>query len=83
MYIQQMGEIIPAPSQNTVGVCKPITYVILYYISSRLVTLLKVSDAPIQVSDIFLYYSEFQVHNFNTFIFSGQLWVNLLNWWLW
>jgi len=39
------------PSQNTVAVCNQIT-LILYYISSRQVTLLKTTDAPIQVSDI-------------------------------
>ena len=42
----------PSPSQNAVGVCKQITLVILYYISSRLVTLLKVTDAPVQASHI-------------------------------
>ena len=34
------------------GVCNQITLVILYYISSRLVTLLKVIDVPLKVSDI-------------------------------
>jgi hypothetical protein len=37
-------------------VCNQITLLILYCISCRLVTLLKVVDAPIQVSDIFLSY---------------------------
>ena len=37
------------PSQNTVDVCNHITLFILYYISSRLVTLLKVIDTPIQI----------------------------------
>jgi len=45
---------VPPPSQNTVGVCKHITLLILYYVSSRLVTLLKVIDARIPVSDIFI-----------------------------
>jgi len=44
---------VPPPSQNTVGVCNQIALLILYIISSRLVTLLKVIDAPLQVSDIF------------------------------
>ena len=35
------------------GVCNKITFVILHYISSRLVALLKVNDAPIQVPYIF------------------------------
>ena len=41
---------VPLANENAVGFCKQIT---LYYISSRLVTLLKVADARIQVSDIF------------------------------
>jgi hypothetical protein len=45
-------EIIPPPSQNTVAVCKQITLLVLYYVSSRLVTLLKVIDSSIQFSDI-------------------------------
>jgi len=49
MYIQQLREMVPLSSQNTVGVCKPITLLILNYISSRLVTALKVIDTPIQV----------------------------------
>ena len=44
---------VPPPSQNTVGFCNQITPLILYYISSRLVTLLKVTEAPIQVRNIF------------------------------
>jgi hypothetical protein len=43
---------LPPPNQNTVAVCNNITFLILYYIISRLVTLLKVTDAPIQVSEI-------------------------------
>jgi len=35
------------------GICNQITLVILYYMSSRLVSLLKVIDAPIQVPNIF------------------------------
>ena len=44
---------VPPPSHNTVGVCNRITLLILCYVSSRLVTLLKVIDAPIQVPNIF------------------------------
>ena len=39
------------PSQNTVAVCYRIP-LILYFISSQLVTLLKITDAHIQASDI-------------------------------
>jgi hypothetical protein len=42
---------IPLPSHNTVGVVTKSHY-LLYYTSSRLVTILKITDAPIQVSDI-------------------------------
>ena len=34
-------------------ICNQITLLILYYISSRLLVLLNVTDTPIQVSDIF------------------------------
>ena len=54
MYNRHLREIIPPPSQNTVGVCNQITLLILHYISSSMVTLLKVTDAPIQVSDTFI-----------------------------
>ena len=54
MYIQQPGEIVPPPSHNTVGVCNQITIHILYYISSRMVTILKVIDAPVKVPDILI-----------------------------
>ena len=43
----------PPPSQNTVEACNQITLLMLYYISCRLVTLLKVTDATTQFSDIF------------------------------
>ena len=52
IYIQQLREMVPPSSKNTMGVSYQITLIILYYTSSRLVTLLKVTDAPIQVSDI-------------------------------
>ena len=41
----------PPIIQNTVGVCKQIIIIILYYISSRLLTFLNFIDAPIQVGD--------------------------------
>jgi len=51
-YIQQLREIVPPPSQNTVAVCNQITISILNCSTSRLATLLNVTDAPVQVSDI-------------------------------
>ena len=69
MYIQQLTEMVPPHSQNTVGVCNQITLFILYYISSRLVTLLKVTDVPTQVSDIFYVTVSFKLINFSFQIF--------------
>jgi hypothetical protein len=48
-----MREIVPPPSQNTAAVCNEITFLILYYISSRQITILKVTDAFTQVLNIF------------------------------
>ena len=53
MYVQQLGEIVPPPSHSNLGYCNQITHLILFYFSSRLVTLLKVNDVPIQVYNIF------------------------------
>jgi hypothetical protein len=47
MYYEQLREMVARPSQNTAGVCNQIILLILYYISSRLVTLLKVNNAPV------------------------------------
>jgi hypothetical protein len=60
---------IPPPNQNTVVVCNKITLLILYYSSSRLLTLLKVIDAPIQVSDILVLTVCFKFINFSFQIF--------------
>jgi hypothetical protein len=52
-----------------VGVCNQITFLILYYIISRLVTLLKVIDASIQVSDILVLAVRFKFINISFQIF--------------
>jgi len=65
MYIQQLRETVPPPSQNTVGICNQITLLILHYISSMLVALLKVTDAPIQVPNIFYLTVIFKFLNFS------------------
>jgi hypothetical protein len=54
IYIEQLREMVPPPSQNTVAVCKQDTFLAPYYIRSRLVTLLKTTDAPIQVPDVLI-----------------------------
>jgi hypothetical protein len=69
MYIEQMREMVPPPSQHNVAVCTQITLLILYYISSRLVTLLKIADAPIQASDIFYLSAAFKLITFSFQIF--------------
>jgi len=65
MYIEKLIEIVTPPTQNTVGVCNQITLLILYYISYRLVTLLKVTNAPTQVSDISELTVSFKFINFS------------------
>ena len=65
MYIQYLGEIFLPRSQSTMGVCNQSIFVILHYISSRLVTLLKVTEAPIQVPNIFDLTVSFKFLNFS------------------
>jgi len=60
--IEELREMVSPPNQNTVGVCNQITLLILYYISSRMVTILKINDDPIQVSDIYIALLVSQVH---------------------
>ena len=47
MYNEQMREMVPTTSENTVAVCNQFTLLIFYYIISRSVILLKVIDARI------------------------------------
>jgi len=53
MYIQWLGEMVPPSSPSTVGICKQITLLVRYYITSRLVTIFK-SFMPLYKSLIFL-----------------------------
>jgi len=69
MNIEQLREMVPPPSQNTVAVCNQITSLNLYYTSSRLETLLKITEAPMQVSDIFYLSVSFKFINFTFQIF--------------
>jgi hypothetical protein len=70
MYNEELKEMVSPLGHNTVAVCNQITLLILYYICSRLVTLLKITDAPVQVSDIF-YVSSSSILAFRySFIFS-------------
>jgi hypothetical protein len=54
----------PTPSQNTVAVYNQIILLVLYYTSYRLVTLLKIKDAPVQVPDMFDLTFSFKFINF-------------------
>jgi len=69
---------VPPPHQNTAAVCNQITLLILYYISWRLVTRLKVIDAPIQVSDIFFILLLVSSLLILTFIYSFFLFLECL-----
>jgi len=69
MYIECRREMILQRRQNTVRVCNHIALLILYSLSSRLVTLLKVTEAPTQVSDIFYLTVSFKFNNFSFQIF--------------
>src|SRR5215469_4110716 len=60
-----MGEIVPPPRHNTVGVCNQISFLVLYYNISRLVSLLEVINAPIQVPDILNLTVIFEFLNFS------------------
>ena len=77
MHIQCRGGIVPPPSQNPVAVRNQITFVILHYISSRLVTLLKITDAPMQVSNILDLTVSFKFLNFR-FVICLLLLLNCL-----
>ena len=66
MYIQYMAEIVPPPRHNAVGVCNQVTFLILYYLSSRLIPLLHVINTPIQVPNIVNLTVIFQFLNFNS-----------------
>ena len=57
------------PTQNIVEVRNQTTLLILYYISSGLVTLLKVIDARLKFSDIFYFTVSFNLINFSFQIF--------------
>jgi hypothetical protein len=69
MFIPSLREMFLPPNQNIGGVCNQITLLVLYYVSSRLATLLKVIDVPIQVSDVFYLTVSFKFIHFSCQIF--------------
>jgi len=56
---------VPPPNQNTLEVCNQINLLIFNYINYRLVTLLKVIDAPTEVRNIFYLTVSFQFLSFS------------------
>ena len=66
MHVEQLGEIVPPPRHNTVGVCNQVAFIILHYITSSLVPLLKVTDAPIQAPNILDLTVSFKFLNFSS-----------------
>jgi hypothetical protein len=60
---------VPPSNQSIVGVCTQITLLILYYIRSRVVTLFKVTDSLITITDIFDIIVSFKLINFSFQVF--------------
>jgi hypothetical protein len=52
MYNEKLTKVIIPPIKNIVRICKQITILIFYQVSSRFVTLLEFVYDPVQVSDI-------------------------------
>jgi len=69
MDIQYLSEIFPPHSQHPVGVSNQITLLVLYLISSRLVTRLKLIDTPTKFSDILCFILSFKLINITFKIF--------------
>src|SRR5215510_14305439 len=65
MYIQYLGKIVLPPRHNTARVCHQVTFLILYYNSSRLAPLLEVLNASIQVPDVVDLTVSFKFLNFS------------------
>jgi len=66
MHVEELGEIFPTPSHNTVGVCNQVSFLILYYITSRVVPPLKVTDVAIQIPNILDLNVNFKILNFGS-----------------
>ena len=66
MRVKLLGEIVPPPCHNTVGVCNQVAFLILNYITSRLVPILKVIDAPLQVRNVLDLTVSFKFLNFSS-----------------
>jgi len=64
---------IPLCSQNSVGFCNQITPVFLYYISSRLVTLLKLPSYKSLIFFILLLVASSSILAFRYFFFFSEI----------
>jgi len=69
MHIQYLVKEILPPIQNTLGICKQITILILDNINSRLVTFPKFIYASVQISNILCFIISFKLINFAFQIF--------------
>jgi hypothetical protein len=78
MYTDKLEEMVSPTSQNTSGPCNQITLIIFYYIISRLVTLLELNGALIQVSYTVCFTLIFKFINFNFQIFPFFYMIHLL-----
>jgi hypothetical protein len=86
MCIQWLREIVPPPSHNTVGICNLITLLIVCYISSRLVNILEVTGAPINVSDVYfilLLVSRSSILGFRYSFFVPEMSVSFMSYSAW
>ena len=70
MNVVKLRDMVSLLSQNTVTVCNQITVLILYCISHRLINLLKIIDASLQVSDVFDFTVSFKFIDFSFHIFD-------------
>ena len=83
MHVELLGEIFPPPSHNTVRVCYQVTFLILYYIKSRLVPFLKVIDTPKQVPNVLDLTVSFKFPNFSPqicLLFVPEMSANFMSW---
>ena len=86
MHIEWLGEIVPPPSHNNVGVCNQVTFLILCYITSRLMPLLKVIDAAIQVPNVFVPTVSFRFQNSSSqicLLFFPKISANFMSYIVW
>ena len=78
MHVEELGEIVTPPSHINVGVCNQVAFLILYYITSRLVHRLEVTDAPIQIPNVLDLIVSFKFLNFSSLRYAFFLFLKCL-----